>query len=78
MTVTVSIEIILPITLTNTRFGRIAYCNKDSVNNTVQCSEEDSKVVKDCLDGDQREGAVMIIPVNSIEICHVVPLCTWA
>ena len=78
MAVIVSIEILLPINLTNTRSGKIACYNKESVNNTVQCPEEDSKLVTDCLDGGQREGAVVIILFNSIEIFHVVPLFMWA
>ena len=41
----VSIEILLPFTLTNTQFVNIAYYNKYSVNNTVQFPEEYSKLV---------------------------------
>ena len=78
MAVIVSIEILLPINLTNTRFVKIACYNKESVNNTVHFPEEYSKLVTNCLDGGQREGAVVIILFNSIEIFHVLPLLTWA
>ena len=74
MAAIVSIKILLPFTLTNTRFGKIAYYNKESVNNTVQCPAEDSKVVTDFPYGRRIEGAVVIILVNIIEICHVSPL----
>ena len=57
MAVVVSIEMLLLFTLTNTRFGKIAYYNKESVNNTVQCPEEYYNVVTDFTDGRQIEGA---------------------
>ena len=74
MAAIVSIDILLPLTLTNNRVGKIAYNNKESVKNMVQCPVEDSKVVTDCPGGRRIEGAAVIILVNSIEICHVVPL----
>ena len=53
----VYIDRLLPFTLTNTRFCKISYYNKESVNNTVQFPAEDSKVVTDCPDGCWIEGA---------------------
>ena len=77
MSAIVSIEILLTFNITNTRFGKTVYYNKESVNNMVQCPVEDSKVVTDCPDGHRIKGSVVIILVNSTEICHIVPLCVW-
>ena len=77
MAAIVSIEIILPFTLTNTLFGKISHHNKDSVNNTVQCPAEDSKVVTYSIDVHQIQGAVLIILFNNIEMCRLVPLFKW-
>ena len=51
MAAIVSIEIILPFTLTNTLSGKISYYNKESVNNMFQCPSEYSKEVTGCPDG---------------------------
>ena len=62
----VYIGMLLPLNLTTTQFGKIAYYNKESVNNMVHCPEKDSKEVTDCLDGCKIDVSVVIIAVNSI------------
>ena len=59
----VSIEILLPFTLTNTQFGNIAYYNKYSVNNTVQFPEEYSKLV------------TYNLPLGVVGFSHYLPGC---
>ena len=78
MVAIVSIEILLPFNITNNLFGKIAYYNKEGVNNVVQFPAEDSKVVIDFSGGCRIEGSVVIILFKPIEICHVLPFCTWA